>query len=361
MFRRGRAATLALVAPLAVLSAAACTPTTNATAATPAPWMTNFAPMGYSTATGEVFGNRLGADGAWNTYAINLSDKTKIRSLTAGNALYGTEDTHRAVSDVSPDGKYMLVEVERPNHFPCFNATCVHAAEAGNGRGAYNEVWLATTDGSKAWQLSNIDADHAYGTFWARFDTTGNRITFAEIMHPAGLPEYDGGEQLVTAQLTWTNGVPSMTGRVNLGNPKLFNEPYGYTADGSAIIADSDQLTPGKPGSSKILLFPLNGSAPRPLTSALGTGYQEFAFLRPDHTGYLVSSGYQGWINGIDRWLVSASSSTAAPVRITRFADPSTGHPQSGISGGMAFVSNKQAAVGFTQNGVESTYLVAVP
>ena len=255
MFRRRRAALLALVAPLVALSAAACTPPTNTTATTPTPWVTNFAPMGYSAATGEVFGNRVGSDGAWNTFAISVADKTKIRSLTLGNALYGTQDTHCEVSDVAPDGKYMLVEVERPNHFPCFNATCVHAPEAGNGSGAYNEVSLATTDGAKAWQLTNVDADHAYGTFWARFDTTGNRIVFAEIMHPAGMPEYYGGEYLATAQLTWVNGVPSMTNRVNLGNPTLFDEPYGFTADGSAVIAASDQLTPGKPGSSKILLF----------------------------------------------------------------------------------------------------------
>jgi hypothetical protein len=317
--------------------------------------------MGYSAASGEVFGNRLGADGAWNTYAINLSDPTKIRSLTLGNALYGTEDTHREVSDVSPDGKYMLVEVERPNHFPCFNATCVHASEAGNGSGAYNEVWLATTDGTKAWQLTNTDADKAFGTFWARFDTTGNRITFAEIMVPGGLPEYDGGEAIVTANLTWTNGVPSMTGRVNLGNSTLFNEPYGFTADGSAVIAASDQLTPGNPGGSKIMTFPINGSAPQPLTSALGTTYQEFAFLRPDHTGYVVSSGYNGWINGIDRWLVSAASPNSTPTRITRFADPTTGNPQAGISGGMAFTSNKSAVVGFSQNGTENAYIVPVP
>lgn len=255
----------------------------------------------------------------------------------------------------------MLLEVERPDHFPCFNATCVHASEAAPGQGAYNQVWLATTDGTKAWQLSNLDADQAEGSFWARFDATGNRIVFAEIMHPAGLPEYFGGEQLVTAQLGWTNGVPSMTGRVNLGTPTLFNEPYGYTADGSAIVANSDQLTPGKPGSAKIMLFPLNGSAPTQLTTALGDYYQEFAFLRPDHTGYVISSGYQGWINGTDRWLISSSAPNTTPVRVTHFADRTTGNPQSGISGGMAFVNNKQAAVGFTQNGVESTYLVPVP
>src|SRR3954453_4655778 len=156
MFPRSRAALLALVAPLVALSAAACTPAGNTTTTTPAPWVTNFAPMGYSAATGEVFGNRVGSDGAWNTYAISVTDKTKIRSLTLGNTLYGTQDTHREVSDVSPDGKYMLVGVERPNHFPCFNATCVHASEAGNVIGAYNELCLAPIDGRKAWQLTNI-------------------------------------------------------------------------------------------------------------------------------------------------------------------------------------------------------------
>jgi hypothetical protein len=127
------------------------------------------------------------------------------------------------------------------------------------------------------------------------------------------------------------------------------------------VIAASDQLTPGNPGASKILLFPMGGGAPRQLTTALGTGYQEFAFLKPDHTGYLVTSDYKGWINGIDRWLVSASSPASAPVRVTRFADYTTGHPQAGISGGMAFVSNKQAAVGYGQGGAQDAYLVAVP
>ena len=74
-----------------------------------------------------------------------------------------------------------------------------------------------------------------------------------------------------------------------------------------------------------------------------------------------MSSGHQGWINGIDRWLVSASSPASAPVRVTRFADYTTGNPQPGISGGMAFVSTKQAAVSYGQGGAQSTYLVSVP
>jgi hypothetical protein len=237
----------------------------------------------------------------------------------------------------------------------------VHASEAQPGKGAYNQIFLATTDGTKAWQLTDLDADKAEGTFWARFDTTGNRIVFAEVMHSAMSAEYFGGEQIVTASISWTNGVPSMSNRVDLGDPARFNEPYGYTPDGTAVIADSDQLTPNQPYSARIMLFPLDGSAPRQLTTALGTWYQEFAFLRPDHSGYVITSGFDGWINGADRWLVSASNPNGTPTRVTHFADHATGNPQTGFGGPMTFISNTQAMVGYTHNGVASAYLVSIP
>ena len=127
------------------------------------------------------------------------------------------------------------------------------------------------------------------------------------------------------------------------------------------MIASSNVLTPGDPAKARILRFPIDGSAPTPLTSALGDGWQEFAFLRPDKTGYVVSSGYNGWIGGVDRWLVRAAAPHIEPARVTHFADYKTGNPQAGISGGMAFIDNDRAVVGFTQHGVENAYLVAVP
>ena len=350
-------------APTTTQPAAAPTPTTTQPAApTAAPMLlSNFAPHGYSAATGEVFGNRETASGAYNTFAVKVSDPTKVRSLTQGNALYGTEDTHRAVSDVSADGRYMLMHVERNSHFPCWSPACAHASEAEPGKGAYNQVWLASTDGKQAWQLTDIDADKAFGTFWARFDSTGTRIVFAEIMRPAGWPEYFGGEQMVVANITWTAGVPKMTNRINLGNGVQFYEPYGFDHTGTAIVASSNEHAPGDPSKARISRFPLNGAAAQPLTAALGTGYQEFAFLRPDKSGYVVTSGYNGWIGGADRWLVRVAAPENEPSRVTNFANYKTGTPSAGISGGMAFVTNDKAVVGFTRNGVEDAYLVNVP
>jgi hypothetical protein len=365
MSLRRAASLLATVLAVTALSAG-CEPVpdTPVTSVIPPPaplLLTNFAPQGYSAATGEVFGNRMSASGAYNTFAVKVDDPTKVRSLSQGNAIYGTEDTHRGVSDVSADGRYMLVHVERPSHFPCFTPACANASEAEPGKGAYNHVYLASTDGTQAWPLSTIDADGALGTFWARFDATGSRVVYSQIMRPAGWPEYFGGEQMVVGTITWTGGVPKLTNRVVLGNGVQFYEPYGFDPTGTAVVASSNEHAPGDPGQARISLFPLNGSAPQRLTAALGEDYQEFAFLRPDKTGYVVTSGYNGWIGGADRWLVRVATPESEPARVTNFANYKTGNPQAGISGGMAFINNSRAVVGFTRNGVEDAYIVPVP
>lgn len=326
-------------------------------------FLTNFAPHGYSAATGEVFGNRRNPSGAYNAYAVRVDDPTKVRSLTASNSLYGTEDTHRAVSDVSPDGRYMILTVERPSHFPTFSPSSAHATEADPGKGSYNEIWLATTDGTKAWQLTDTNAEKpaGLGVFWARFDWAGDRVVFAEIMRPAFLPEYFGGEQIVVAHVAWDGDTPRLVERTTIGNGVQFYEPYGFGPDGNSVVASSNINAPGRPDLAQIMLFPLDGSAPTRLTSALGDGYQEFAFLRPSHTGWVISSGYNGWFLGTDRWLVTVADPEATPTRVTRFADWRTGRPESGISGGMAFVDNEHAVVGFTRNGTEDAYIASVP
>lgn len=324
----------------------------------PPVWLANFSPKG--VAAGEVYGNQRTASGAYQGVAVGLEDPTKVRLLTQGNPLYGAQDTHRGISDVSPDGTLMLLHVVNVKRLPPWSNA--HPDEARPGKGAYCDVWLATTDGTQAWKLSDITADRALGTFWARFDSTGTRVVFSEIMRPAWWPEYLGGEQLVVGTLDWSTGAPLLADRKVLGNGRQYYEPYGFTADGTAVVACSNWHRPGLPLKAQAFLFPIDGSTPQRLTTALGDDYQEFAYLRPDGTGYVVTSGYFGWIGSADRWLVSAAAPNAAPTRVTHLANWAAGVPvMNCIAGGLAFIDDDLAVSGHAANGLETAYLIEVP
>jgi hypothetical protein len=121
-----------------------------------------------------VIYNARGVDGLFDAYSAN-SDGSDPRCLTcAVPSLPGVgAATQRGASDASPDGNYMLLDVERGSHIGTVGAT-----EAERGQGAYKDVWLARTDGTEAWPLTDITApgQQAIGTIWPRFDRTGHRL-----------------------------------------------------------------------------------------------------------------------------------------------------------------------------------------
>lgn len=282
-------------------------------------WKQNAAVVGWSAATGRVIYNSIGSDGMFDAYSSNPdgSDPECLTCTIPSFAGVGTS-TNRGASDVSPDGRYMLVTVENGTHLGSIGASWTQP-----GKGGANNVWLYTTDGTQAWPLTNIDAasQWAYGTIWPRFDRTGNEIVWASMYAPALLNL--GYWQLKTASLAWSGGVPSLAGvRTIEPAPRTFYEPYGFTPDDSRIIFASNAGT-GPWIDSQIDTIATDGTGLSQLTQP-GSGtilnYNEFAFYTPGDRSIIYGSTRDSTAGGLDYWIMNPSGNDRR--RLTFFNQP---------------------------------------
>lgn len=302
------------------------------------PWKQNAAPMGWSASLDRIIYNQRGADGMFDAYSADPdgSDPQCLTCTLPSFPLVGT-GTNRGASDVSPDGRYMLVEVENGTH-----GGQMGQAISEPGKGAYNDVWLETTDGTQAWPLTNLAGTSSLGTIWARFDRTGQKIVWSDMYAPAVLNL--GYWKLKVADIAWSNGVPSLA-NVQTIEPQAghFYEPYGFSPDGSKIIFASDLGMPS-PWDSQIYMIGADGAgltrlSPADEPTGFFTNYNEFAFFTPDgsHIIYGRTADAQG--GGMDYWVMNPDGTGSQ--RLTYFNESwSTQAAGYTVVGGLAFDPN---------------------
>jgi len=311
--RRLVAVGVAVAAAATTAGALAAAPASAAQYATTSitAWKANAAPMGWSASLDRVIYNARGADGLWDAYSANREggDERCLTCSTPVVASAGTA-THRGVGDVDPAGDLMLVEVERGRHFGT-----IGAVEAEPGKGAYSDVWLERTDGSRAWPLTDIYApgSDAMGTIWPRFDRTGTKIVWAELYAPAIFNL--GAWRLKTADIAWNDGTPSLTD-VHTYQPETgrFMEAYGFSPDNRRIIFASDL---GMPNWWDAQIYtvaadftgPAQRLSPADPTPFPFANYNEFAFYVPqgDHIIYGRTAGTR--TGGMEYWVMNPDGS----------------------------------------------------
>ncbi len=209
-------------------------------------------------------------------------------------------------------------------------------------KGGANNIWLERTDGSAAWPLTNGSAsgDYSYGTIWARFDRTGNEIVWASMTAPAVANL--GYWELNVANITWSNGVPSLTDvRVIRPATNVFMEPYGFTPDDQHVIFTSDY---GQASwmDSQIDTIGVDGTGLTQLSNdggvdGLFTNYHEFAFYLPGENRIMYGSTVGAPDRGLDLWTMAPDGSS--PQRLTYFNFPWSSQATAGYSStlGVAF------------------------
>ncbi|MGA2012756.1 MAG: PA14 domain-containing protein [Solirubrobacteraceae bacterium] len=284
------------------------------------PWKQNAAITGWSSSLNRVFYNSPGADGIYDAYSANPngSDPQCLTCTQPSFANVGTA-TNRGVSDVSPNGQYMLLTIEGDH------LGAVGSSLSQPGKGADNDIWLATTSGSQFWQLttpssSGLPLD---GIIWPRFDRTGNEIVWAQ-MTTAPLFSL-GSWELRVADIVWTGGAPSLADvRVIQPSTDDFYEPYGFSPDDQRILFASDINMPGWVD-TQIDSIGVDGTGLARLTPAdtpTGTtaDYNEFAFYTPDGRYIVAGRGHDAISGGLDYWVMGADGSD--PQHLTYFEQP---------------------------------------
>jgi len=283
-------------------------------------------------AGGRIYFNRENRAGINDGWAAK-PDGAGAVCVTCG-AVY-PHGTQHGISDASPDGRFVLTTIERAGHISIPGGRTLAAP----GQGAFNDLWLQTPDGSRAWRLTSGPTS-GNALIWARFDHTGRRIVWSD-QWKVGVPF--GAWRLHVATLRWSHGVPSLVDVKTLQSSGLL-EAYGFTRDGSHVLFAADALAGAKWDDLQIMRIAasLKGRAVRLSphdASDRGTfsNYNEFAFQMPDSSRIIFARSVGAYYESLEYWTMNADGSD--PRQLTRLSWPGSrqyhGHPS--LAGSLAF------------------------
>lgn len=304
---------------------------TDPTVATVTPWKTHAAPVAW--ANGRIYYNQREESGLYNGWAANPDGSDAVCVTCAG--VYPSATQH-GISDATPNGQYLLATVERASHPPISDGLL----EAAPGDGAFNDLWLQSSDGSHAWQLTNEKASGTSALIWARFDSTGTRVVWSE-QWQWGVPF--GGWRMHVAEITWSGGVPSLTNEDTLQSAGIL-EPYGFTPDGSHVLFAADVLAGTSWDDLQIMTTPANlsGTAVRlspedASDKGYFSNYNEFAFTMPESGRIIFARSVGAYFESMEYWTMNPDGSD--PKQLTWLSVPwsSQYHGYPSLAGGLAF------------------------
>jgi hypothetical protein len=301
------------------------------------PWKQNAAPAAWNPVTHDIIYNGRGSDGLWDAYSAR-PDGSNVRCITCDIPGFASvkNRTQRGASDVSPDGKYLLLHIEKAAH-----QGRIGVAEAEPGKGVYSDVWLASADGTQSWQLTDVPASGDNGTMWARFDRTGKQLVWAEMYKRIDLKHMVGQWRLKIGRISWSKGTPTLVD-VRTYEPETgkFYEPYGFSADNKRIIFASDVRMPAFWDSQiwtiSTNLTDLKRISPADAATGFFRNYNEFAYYMPGRDRIIFARTRNATKRGMDYWSIRTDGSDMK--RLTTMNEPNSDQSKGyAIAGGLAF------------------------
>jgi Tol biopolymer transport system component len=223
----------------------------------------------------------------------------------------------------SPDGKYLMFTAEK----------AIHPGSSGNsipGIGLYNDLYLMTMDGKKTYKLINMPDTGISGMIETYFSPNGKEIMWDQMTENvalAGRQEF-GYWVIKTANFIedTMNGphIDSSSIRtLEPGDTTAFNEPYGWSPDGSRIIFASDYNQFWVWDEQIYTMDTLGGDIEQMSSTAHSYPYTEHAFYSTDgrHIVWMTNraNGTDSTGGGDDWWIMNAD--TTHQERLTYFND----------------------------------------
>jgi hypothetical protein len=273
--------------------------------------------------------NLLQSNGYYGIYLANVgpgNTRLNERCFTCANSSLPGKNV--AQPAFQPTGKYMLFMAEK----------AVHAGSSANsipGIGQYNDLWVMTMDGKKAYQLTNTPSTGISAMIEPYFNPKGTEILWASMTSPVsinGKQEFGYWVIKIAPFIDDTvNGPRLDTAHIKTilpGADSAFNEPYGWSPDGSRIIFASD-YNQFWVWDDQIYTMDTNGNNIEQMTStAHSYPYCEHAF-------YSTFGQYIVWmtdldnnvgssVGGDDWWIMN--SDTTHQQRLTYFNDTTSSY-----------------------------------
>jgi Tol biopolymer transport system component len=255
--------------------------------------------------------NAKGADGVYHIHMARPdgTEGADIRQWGVGSAGFPQRSIGTPVW--SPSGAFIAFVAEKAVHPG-------NSVSATPGWGSYSDLWVATANGSRAWQLTDVPTDKDHGTIIPEFSPDGRLLAWTERTRAAKVlkPErFAGFWAIKVADFdVGPDGTPSLSNiRTISPTDDAFNETGGFSADSSSLVFTSDYQTHNF-WSSQIYRYDLNSAAVTRLTQ--GNSYNEHPRYTPDGQ-VLWMANADNPSHGTDWWTMGPDGSH--PQRLSDF------------------------------------------
>jgi Tol biopolymer transport system component len=264
--------------------------------------------VNWSKAGDLIAFNAKAKDGLFHIYTVK-PDGSGRTQLGLGSAAFPQRTTGSPAW--SPSGRYVAFAAEKSSH-------PTNSVGATPGWGSYSDLWVATVDGSRAWQLTNVPVDKDHGTLLPEFSPDGRLLEWTE-RTAAGRPmipnRFAGYWIIKVAEIDVAqDGTPTLS-HIRTVSPSgdAFNETGGFSADSASVVFTSDFETHNF-WSSQIYRLDLASGATTRLTR--GDSYNEHPRFTPGGQ-VLWMTNADNPSRGTDWWTMNADGSD--PQRLSDF------------------------------------------
>lgn len=207
---------------------------------------------------------------------------------------------HIACPYFHPSGKWIIMTVEEATH-------AGSSTDALPGFGAYCDIWIMNTLGTKAYLLVDIVSDADHGVIAPRFSHDGKQIVWTDRkLHPDILnPMQQAGYwtiKLADFRFRPSDSLPEIT-NIRTIEPvnNAFYECYGFSPDDSRLIFCSNM---NKPSFLDEHIYTIDtlGNHLQQLTQ---TDYNEHGFYKTDGSKIVWMTNTNSGTGGTDWWMMN--------------------------------------------------------
>ena len=265
----------------------------------------------WSHALNTIAFNRQSSDGYFHIFLIN-PDGSNERVFGASTPGFPAKTV--GTPAYSPNGKYLAFAAEKAVHPE-------GTAAASPGWGGYSDLWVARSDGSKVWQMTNTPSDPDHGTMLPEFSPDGTLLEWTERTktgNPFDLNRPGGDWAIKVADFVDQADGPALQNiRSYSPGGDHFNETGGFSPDSKSLVFTSDFANSNF---WKNQIFRLDLATGKTTQLTDGDEYNEHPRYTPDGRVIWMSGKNQCLIGcGSDWWIMNADGSNQ--VRLTYFDD----------------------------------------
>jgi Tol biopolymer transport system component len=265
--------------------------------------------------------DKLGEDGYFDVWTMK-PDGSDQECLTCDNP--AVPQKHNGNPAWHPSGKYLVMQSLDEEAEGPLSGTDIYKVYTNPGAGFRNRLWLMTSDGEKAWPLT--DGQDGLGVLHPHFSHSGSQLIWSQMISTE--PALIGSWVIMLADITFEHDEPELHNVTVLQPGEMqWYETHGFSPDDSALLFTGMPFG-GNEADFDIYVLNLDSQAFSALTDSALRQWDEHAHFSPDGTRiiWMSSMGIDQRVEDLhqlkvktDYWIMNADGSHKD--RLTHFND----------------------------------------